>query len=65
MFCFTCAFCIGHSDEMIEFYTIILGRKLKTYVKFKEYLSRPIRMKMYEIMQYTEDSYQMKGHISE
>lgn len=64
MFCFTCAFCIGHSDEMIEFYTIILGRKLKTYVKFKEYLSRPIRMKMYEIMQYTEDSYQMKGHIS-
>ena len=49
---------------MIEFYTIILGRKLKTYVKFKEYLSRPIRMKMYEIMQYTEDSYQMKGHIS-
>ena len=57
-------FCIGRSDEMIEFYTIILGRKLKTYVKFKEYLSRPIRMKMYEIMQYTEDSYQMKGHIS-
>ena len=64
MFCFTYAFCIGHSDEMIEFYTIILGRKLKTYVKFKEYLNRPIRMKMYEIMQYTEDSYQMKGHIS-
>ena len=64
MFCFTYAFCIGHSDEMIEFYTIILGRKLKTYVKFKEYLSRPNPMKMYEIVQYTEDSYQMKGHIS-
>lgn len=43
------AFYTDKWDEMIDFYTNKLGLKIKTFVKYKEYLSRPDRKEMYEI----------------
>ncbi len=59
------AFYTDCRDVMIYFYTNTLGLKPKTYVTFKEYQSQPERREIYKIMQYTEDSYQVKGHNSE
>ena len=42
------AFYTDKWDEMLDFYTNKLGLKIKTYVKFKEYLNRPDRKEMYE-----------------